>query len=241
MGFLMPTEWSSLILLGSISSASGITEQILSRQLTVDPDKAYGGAVTYWEGRYGFRVQGDYSKSTLKVGGGALGPTGTTSGSASVPIKTWLYDARGVIGFFEYDRARKVWPYGFVGFGGITYDIANIVSPPLTIISVAPPVTASRNIIISGDGRQFVLSETELGRKTVFSLSIGIGTDLRIPFGPAGIGLRLEASDRLASSPLAVNIRELGVTGAFVSDSPVRFGLVHHLNASAGFVLHIGR
>src|SRR5438093_3115016 len=108
-GVLMPTNWSSLVLLGSISSASGILEQVLSRELRVQTDKAYSGAVTYWEGRYGFRVQADYSRSSLKISSAPLGaPSGQSGTSLKVPVKTWLYDARGVIAFVEHDQGRKV-------------------------------------------------------------------------------------------------------------------------------------
>jgi hypothetical protein len=241
IGVLMPTQWSSLVLLGSISSASGLLEQVLARELVVEPDKNYGAAVTYWVGRYGFRVQGDYSKSSVRIGGAPLAGLDVSGIPMIVPLKTWLYDARGVIGFLEYAPARKVWPYGFIGLGGISYLLDRTVGPPLTAVTVAPGAPSLRDIIIRDQGRQFILSEEELGRKTVFALSAGVGTDLRIPFGPAGIGLRLEVSDRLASSPLTLSIRELGLTGALVGDVPVRFGVVHHLNASAGVVLHFGR
>jgi hypothetical protein len=230
-GVLAPTDWSNLVLLGSISSASGVVEQILARELRVDADKAYGGALTYWEGRYGFRVQGAYSKSSLKIGG-----------SAPVGIKTWLYDMRGVIGTTEYKPGRIVWPYGFVGFGGITYDLAQTVSPPLTFITQAPTISTAPNTIIVGDrGRQFVLSEDELGAKTVFAVSFGVGTDFRIPVGPGGFGVRVEVSDHIAPSPLDLRISELSALGAALSDRRVHFGAVHHVTATAGFVVQIGR
>jgi hypothetical protein len=231
VGVLAPTNWSHLVLLGSISSASGVVEQILARELRVDADTEYGGAFTYWEGRYGFRLQGAYSKSSLRI-----------SGASPIGIKTWLYDTRGVIGAVEYAPRRKVWPYGFVGVGGITYDLAQVVSPPLTFITQAPAQSIGQTVVVFGDrGRQFVLSEDELGVKTVFALNFGAGTDFRIPIGSAGIGLRVEATDHVARSPLELHISELSALGAAASDNGVRFGVVHHLSVTAGVVVQIGR
>jgi hypothetical protein len=230
VGVLSPTDWSNLVLLGSVSAA-GVVEQILARELRVDADKAYGGAVTYWEGRYGFRVQGAYSKSSLRI-----------SGASPVGVKTWLYDVRGVIGALDYRPSRKVLPYGFVGFGGITYDLADTVSPPLTFITQAPAVPTGQSVIVLGDrGRQFILSEDELDAKTVFAVNFGVGTDFRLPIGPGGAALRLELSDHVAPSPLGLHISQVSAADGFIANSRVRFGAVHHLSASAGVVLQIGR
>ncbi|PYQ73476.1 MAG: hypothetical protein DMG01_22530, partial [Acidobacteria bacterium] len=56
-GFLMPTRWTDLVLLGSISPAPGILEQVFTRGMSVQPDKEYAAAATYWIARYGFRAQ----------------------------------------------------------------------------------------------------------------------------------------------------------------------------------------
>ncbi len=229
-GVLVPTNWSTLVLLGSVSSGSGVVEQILARELRVEADQSYGGALTYWEGRYGLRFQGGYSKSALKI-----------SGAAPIGIKTWLYDVRGVIGALEYKPSRVVLPYGFVGVGGVTYDLAQTVTPPLTFITQAPALPSAPNTIIVGDrGRQFILSEEELGVKTVFALTFGAGTDIRVPIGPGGIGLRLEVSDHWTASPLDLRVTEL-TSGVTSYDSRVQFGAVHHLSATVGFILQIGR
>ena len=54
-GFLLSTDWSDLVLLGSVSTVSGALEQVLVRDLVMEPGPVYDGVVTYWEGRYGFR------------------------------------------------------------------------------------------------------------------------------------------------------------------------------------------
>ena len=242
-GFLMPTRWSSLVLLGSISSATGVIEQVLARDLRVEPDREFDVAATYWRARYGLRVQGGFSRSSLTIGPApASPPQMSTSDTTSIDIDTWLYDVRGAIGFTEYAPSRWVWPYGFVGLGGITYNLKGTVVPPLTFIEQAPARPDARStIIVAGDGRQFLLSVDQLGIETVFALTFGVGTDFRIPLGPGGIGLRLEASDRVAPSPLGLRIREFSPLGAFGSDAGVRFGIVHHLSATAGIVIQIGR
>lgn len=242
-GFLMPTGWSSLVLIGTISSATGALEQVLTRDLRVEPNAAFNAAVTYWRGRYGFRTQAGMSRSTLTVGGtpqsGGLAPS---NGAASVDIDTWLYDVRGAVGFIDYNRGRRVFPYGFFGFGGITYDLKTNVGPPLTFITQPPPTTAPPNTVIVRDtSRDFLIAVDELGIETVFALNIGVGTDFRVPVGPGGLGLRLELSDHIAPSPLGLRVRELSPFGGLAGDSAVRFGMVHHLGATAGFVINIGR
>lgn len=81
----------------------------------------------------------------------------------------------------------------------------------------------------------------ELHTETVLALNFGVGADLRIPMGPAGIGIRLELSDHVAHSPVALRIRELNPRGGLTSDSTVHFGRVHHLRASVGFIVQLGR
>ena len=243
-GVLMPTDWSDLVLLGSISSLTGILEQVLVRDLRVEPDANFGAAVTYWRGRYGFRVNGGFSRSSLVIGSGSLGapdPGDLTMGDVDV----WLYDARGVIGMLDYTPARRVWPYGFIGIGGVTYDIKQPVRPPLlTFIEGGrtPPFTQNGDIVIVGDfGEEFILAIDELNLETVLAFSFGVGADFRIPLGKGGIGLRVEASDQIAESPVGLRIRELPNDGGLTSVDTIRFGTVHHLQAVASFVIQFGK
>lgn len=244
VGFLASTDWSDLVLLGAISSTSGVLEQVLVRDLRVDADKEFGGAVTYWKGRYGFRVQGGYSNSSVAIGGplsDALQPSRPEI--VSVDVDTWLYDIRGAIGFVEYAPSRWVLPYGFFGLGGITYDLARRVSPPLlTFIERGRSRPGGADdIVIFDDGREFLLAVDELGVETVFAVNIGVGTDFRIPLGPAGVGVRLEISDHIAQSPVGLRVAELRRSGTLASDTGVRFSLVHHVSATVGLVLQVGR
>lgn len=245
-GVLVPTDWSDLVLLGSISPVSGILEQALVRDVGIEADAVFTGAFTYWRGKYGFRAQGGLSRSSLIIGGSSLdGLTPPTNGDPfAADIDTWFYDVRGAIGLLEYSPGRRVWPYAFVGIGGITYDLERPVSPPLlTFIERGPtrPGGFGDIVIVEDDGTQFIVAVDELRTETVLALNFGVGTDFRIPFGPAGIGLRLELSDHVAHSPVGLRIRELSPFGGLAQDSTVHFGRVHHLRASVGLIVQVGR
>jgi hypothetical protein len=229
IGFLAPTDWSDLVLLGSISSATGVLEQLLVRDLRVEADEDLGGTVTYWRGRYGFRVEGRFSSSSVRSGE-----------RTTVDANTWLYNVGGAIGFLEYSPELWVWPYGFVGLGGVTYDLDHRISPPLSIIQRGP---ASRPdiLIVEDDSTEFLLAIDELDTESVFALNFGIGTDFRIPVGPGGVGLRLELADHMSTSPVGVRIGELRRVGALTADTGVEFGPVHHFRASVGVVLQFGK
>ena len=245
VGFLAPTDWSDLVLLGSISSTSGILEQVLVRDLRVKADKEYGGVLTYWRGRYGFRVQGGFSSSSVSIGGPLVGGGAISRDDAfTVDVDTYLYDVGGAIGFIDYTPELWAWPYGFVGIGGITYDLARRVSPPLfTFIERPGPGGNNRgNInIIDDDATQFVLAVDEIETETVFALTFGVGTDFRIPLGPAALGVRLEIADSIAESPVGLRIADLRRSGFLASDTGVEFDSVHHLRVGVGVVLQVGK
>lgn len=232
-GVVLPTDWSDEVLLGAVSSASGVIEQVVTRDLRVKPGSVVGGAVTYWRGKYGFRTQVGRSRSSLLIGGDS---------AASIDVNTWFYDVRGAIGLVDYHPRRLAWPYVSLGFGGITYDLARTVSPPLlTFIEGGRPRSDPRtDIVIIDSGREFLLQVDELGTETVFAFNVGAGTDFRIPLGPAGLGLRVEVTDHIAPSPVDVHIQELSLSGVD-SARPIRFDRVHHLRAAIGFVVQIGR
>jgi hypothetical protein len=245
LGLAAPTDWSDLVVLGSISPATGVIEQVLVRDLRVKGDRELGGAVTYWRGRYGFRGQASLSKSSLVIGGGPVDasvPLLAAEPSVSVDLDTWSYDVRGVIGMIEYDPQRWMWPYASFGFGGITYDLARPVRPPLlTFIEHSGPATADKLVVVDHQSRELLLAVNELSQDSVFAFNLAIGTDLRLPLGPGGVGLRFELSDHIASSPVGLRIRELRRGNVLVTDTGVGSGLVHHLRAAAGLVVYIRR
>jgi hypothetical protein len=246
-GFLMPTRWSDVALLGSFSPAQGALEQVLTRDVRVKTDAEFAAAATYWRSRYGFRAYTGYSRSSLQisdaaiVGGAASMPAGAGGDISSVGIDTWIYDIGAAIGFVEYSPGRSVWPYGFVGFGGITYNLKQTIAPPLTFVGVpGQPTVGSTTTIIVSDGRQLLLTTNALSTETVLAVNLGVGTDFRIPMRKGGVALCLEVADHVAASPLAFRVEALAPFGSG-SDTGIRSRLVHHLSATAGLVVQIGR
>ncbi len=94
-GFRLSTDWSDLVLLGSVSPASGALEQVLVRDLVVRPGPAFDAAVTYWEGRYGFRTHVGYAESCLTASRGCGELTGPAGSASSVDVNAWAYDVGG--------------------------------------------------------------------------------------------------------------------------------------------------
>jgi hypothetical protein len=240
-GFVLSTDWSNLVLLGGVSSVTGALEQVLVRDLVVRPGPVLDAVVTYWEGRYGFRTHVGFSQSCLTVGtscGGVLGQAGTPT---SVDVNAWTYDIGGAIGLVDYRRNTWVWPYVFLGFGGVTYDLDRTVGPPLTFIERSPPPSADGRVIVSRtDLDTSLIAIDELSLETKFAVNFGVGTDLRLPLGPASLGVRLEASDLIHGSPLdvlVVQVDRFRTRG----DTHLGFGYVHNLRAEAGLVLQFGR
>lgn len=241
-GMVAPTDWSDLVVLGSLSSISAL-EQVLVRDLRVEPDTIFDAAVTYWRDRYGLRVQGAFSRSSLTMGGDL---DGGGRDVLATGVDTWFYDVRGVIGLVEYSPSRKALPYVFLGFGGITYNLEDTISPPLlTFIQGGNPTpgTPSTPVVIIDDdgGNQFLVAVDELGLETVPAFNFGAGVDFRIPTGGGGLGIRFEVADHMAKSPVGLRIRGGGVGGGLTQDDTVDFGAVHHLRATVGLVLQIGR
>jgi opacity protein-like surface antigen len=240
-GMRLSTDWSDLILLGSVSPVTGAFEQVLARDLVFVPGPVFDATVMYWEGRYGFRAHGGFSRRCLAVGTrcGAIATLGGPT-RGSVDVDASYYDVGGAVGLVDYRRNPWVWPYVFFGLGGVTYDVKQTVSPPLQMfIESRPPV--SPQITVATDRRApLLISIDELGLETKFAVNFGLGTDFRIPLGAAGVGLRLELSDNVHESPLRIRIAEVnGRRGDDVAQPNLR--IVHNLRASAGVVLHFGR
>ena len=231
-GYVMPTDWTDLVVLGTTSSATGVFEQVFVNDLRVEPGPVFGASLTYWKWKYGFRVNVARSDASLVSGGNHI-----------ADVNTWFYDVRGAIGLVDYKPTRLAWPYAFFGLGAITYDLSKTISPPLTtFIERQRTLAAERIVVIDRGGRQFLLQEDELGLDTVPAFNVGVGTDFRVPLGAGGVGVRFEVSDHVSPSPLSIKLHEIGGFGDVdVEPLPVRFGAVHHLRASAGLVLQFGR
>ncbi len=230
-GFLLSTDWSDLVLLGSVSTVSGALEQVLVRDVELEPGPVFDGVLTYWEGRYGFRAHGGFARSCLAVGG--------ICSDGSVDVDAWMYDVGGAVGLMDYRRGAWAWPYFFLGLGAVTYNLERTVSPPLTFIERRPARSPDGQIIVSRDDPDpLLIAIDELGVETRFALNIGVGADLRLPLGPASIGVRLEVSDHIHRSPLTLSVTEIDRGGR---SSTFDFGYVHNMRAAAGLVVGFGR
>ena len=239
-GFLFSTDWSDLVLIGSVSPVTGAFEQVLARDLVVEPGPVFDGTVTYWEERYGLRVHLGFSQSCLAVGRRCQDLARITPGSGDVDLDAWQYDIGGAIGFMEYGRTRWVWPYGFFGMGAVTYNLQQSVGPPIGVFIRRRPSFSPEVVIAREDVDTLLIAIDELGLETKFAINFGIGADFRIPLGPASVGLRLEVSDHVHRSPLNIRIAEFDDFGNS-QDVHLDFGLVHNVRTSAGLVVQFGR
>ena len=237
-GFLLSTDWSDLVLLGAVSPLSGALEQVLVRDLVVRPGPVFDAVVTYWEGAYGFRTHVGFSQSCLTVGSSCDALAGPSGAPSPIDVNAWAYDVGGAIGLIDYRRRMPVWPYVFLGFGAVTYDLERTAGPPLTFIARS---SAADQVIVSRDDPDAALiAIDELNLETKFAMNFGVGTDIRLPLGPTSLGLRLEVSDHIHRSPL--DVRVVPVDGGQThGDTFLDFGWVHNLRASGGVVLQFGR
>jgi hypothetical protein len=243
VGMLMPADWSTNTLLGSISPVSGVLEQVLVRDLRVEPDVLYGGALTYWRDRAGLRVQAGFSRSHLVSGNVSTNGASSVGGDMVLAdVNTWLYDARAMIGLVPYVPSRRALPYVFLGGGGITYDLSQTITPPLLTFVQGGATTPTGSLVVRDtDGTQFLVSVNNLSLETQFAFNFGIGTDLRIPMGTSALGVRVEFADHVAHSPVQLHVSGLDNGGGLMSGSAVDFGLTHNLSAVAGLVFQFGR
>lgn len=240
-GFLLSTDWSNLVLLGAVSPVSGALEQVLVRDLLVRPGPVLDTVVTYWEGQYGFRTHVGFAQSCLTVGTSCADGLGRAGAFTSIDVETWMYDIGGAIGLIDYRRNTWVWPYVFLGFGGVTYDLERSLGPSLTFIERSPPPAADARIIVSRDDLDSsLIAIDELSLETKFATNFGVGTDLRLPLGPASLGVRLEVSDHIHRSPINILVVPVDRFGTG-RETRLDFGYVHNLRAAAGLVLQFGR
>lgn len=240
-GFLLPTDWSDLVLLGSVSPVTGALEQVLVRDLVVDPGPVFDATVTYWEGKYGFRAHAGFAQSCLAAARTCGVLTSLGQPVSRVNVDTYIYDVGGSLGLIDYRRDRWAWPYVFFGVGAVTYNLDQSVGPPLTFIEQRGNRGGSDVVITREDPDTLLISVDELGIETSFALTFGIGTDFRIPAGAGGVGIRFELSDNIHGSPLDLNVANLDVPGIAGRNAHLGFGTVHNLRAAVGVVLQFGR
>lgn len=239
-GYLLSTDWSDLVLLGEVSPVSGALEQVLLPDLMVRPSRVFDVVVTYWEGRYGFRTHVGFAQSCLTVGSSCSEVAGPARAPSAIDVNGWTYDIGGAIGLIDYRRGTQVWPYVFLGFGGVTYDLERTTGPPLTFLERSAP-SRNRVLVSRDDPDPALIVIDELNLETKFAVNLGVGTDVRLPLGPASLGLRLEISDHIHRSPLDILVVPVDRVAGARSDTHLDFGYVHNLRAAAGLVVQFGR
>lgn len=250
-GVFLSTDWSNLVFLEAVGAVGQAQQQVLLRQLRAPPEFGGSASVTYWKGRYGFRVHGGFVSSCVTTGNGCNGtstPEQTTLERTEIGMNQWTYGVQGVIGLREFTPEQVFRPYLVFGAGGVTYDL----DEPLSTVLPGPIERTEPTVIGNGDQTvvitdpsTFLFSMDEVGLATQFALNLGVGTDFRIPIGPGGLGLRLELSDNINQSPLTLRVAR--IDGGFFSHEfdgidEIEFDRrsVHNWRLSAGLLFEFG-
>ena len=234
------SPWNDLVLLGSISTQNAI-EQVLLRQVQVSPARLYGGSITYRRGRAGARLQVGYSKSCLEIAGscdpGAQGSPTQLPLPRRIDVKTWTADVEGEVGLVPGNGSRWARPFLLVGGGAVAYRPSGRAADLLPQFLEFPGGTASTsgtNVFVQFPGAGQIVADVQgAGLQTVFAAVLGVGTDLRVPIGNGGFGVRIQAADHIAGSPMHVRILQGGNTTPATFD----FGAIHNYELSVGGVI----
>jgi hypothetical protein len=250
-GRLLSSDWSDLVVLGTLG---GLVERVLVRDLAFAPGSAVDVAVTYWEGRYGFRVHAGMARSCVAIGGNCepipvfLGrPDDPALVPGDIDAAAWLLDIGGAVSLLRPGRDRDFRPFIFFGLGGVAYDLdggVRFLLPTFIELGGAPGRVAldpDGNLIVVATGSPFLFSVDEPGFEVMFAGVLGIGADVRVPVGDGTVGLRFELADHVTRSPL--NVRLAGFVDDFhlsrrdVEDVRFDFGAVHNLRLNIGLVV----
>jgi len=255
LGRLRSSDWSDLVVLGTLG---GLVERVLVRDIAVDPGTSVDLAVTYWEGRYGFRVHAGLARSCITIGT-RCGPRSLLVADddlddevlallrSEVDVTTWLVDIGGAVSLVRPRADREFRPYVFFGLGSVAYDLDGPVGlflPTFVELGGTPGrlgLDEDDNVIIITDGSPFLVSVDEPGFEVLFAGVFGIGADVRVPLGEGSFGLRFELADHISRSPL--DVRLAGLVDDFhfsrrdIDDVRFDFGIVHNLRFSIGIVV----
>jgi hypothetical protein len=235
------SPWNDLVLLGSLSTQNTI-EQVLLRQVQVSPARLYAGSITYRRGRAGARLQVGYSESCLEIAGSC--DPGEQESPTQLPlprriqVKTWTADVEGEVGLVPGNGVRWAHPFLLVGGGGVVYRPSGTAADLLPQFLEFPGGTASTqgtNVFVQFPGAGQIVADVQgAGLQTVFALVLGLGTDLRVPIGDnGGFGIRIQATDHIAGSPMHVRILQ----GGNRSPATFNFGAIHNYELSVGGIV----
>lgn len=240
-GTYWSTPWSDLVVLGTITGR-GAVEQVLLRQVQVNPGPMVGASLTYRRGRAGARIQAAYSHSCLAIAG-SCDPASFATGSQipqpqqRINVRTWMADVDGEVSLVPARSGQWARPYLLVGAGGVVYDPAGTAAqllPQFLDYGSGTARTAGSEVTVDfPDAGQVVVDVQGAGLQTVFSVVLGAGTDLRVPIRNGGFGLRFQVADHIAASPLRVRVAR----GLGNQLSDLNFGAIHNIRLSAGAVV----
>jgi hypothetical protein len=208
-------------------------------------------AITYWKGRLGFRLHGGYAESCVtaatRCGDGRSAPVAGGSPALDpqeVSLKTYSYGVQGVIAMSEHSEFYQWFrPYFLIGAGGVTYDPAESL-PTFLAGTQLRPGTGVETVVTGGPG-QYTFQIDQASLESRFALSIGAGTDFRIPVGRGGLSLRAEVTDQISQSPLGVRLTRVNTGGALggrnsFEQIDLGVGAVHNLRATLGVAIEFG-
>ena len=240
-GAYWSTPWNDLVLLGSVNSGNTV-EQVLLRQVQVQADRVYGGSVTYRRGRGGFRVEASYAESCLQLAG-SCDPL--LQGSATqvplprrIGVNTWTADVAAEVSLVPIKGGEAFRPFLLIGGGAVVYAPkggAAQLLPQFLDITGGTSSTIGTQVTVEFPGAGTVVADVRgIGMETMFSGVLGAGTDVRVPIGNGGVGLRLQAIDHITNSPMHVSILQ-----GFTTPQPAtfNFGSIQNIRVSAGVVV----
>jgi len=234
------SPWNDLVVLGTISSRSAL-EQVLLRQVQVSPALLVGGSVTYRRGRAGFRVEAAYSRSCLEMAG-SCDPAAQGSGTqlplpGRINLRTWTADVDAEVSLLPVRPGQWLKPFLLLGAGGVVYDPQGSAAQLLPQFLAFPGGSATsdgREVTVNFPGAGQVVADVQgVGLETLFAGVVGAGTDVRVPIGNGGFGLRLQVADHIASSPMKVAVLE----GNQLSPATLAFGSINNIRLTAGVVV----
>jgi hypothetical protein len=215
-GLFLTSAWSDQVFLESLSGIGVTNREQLLNGFSMAPAFGFTGSFTYWKGRYGFRVLAGYAHGCASTSSNCDDARiHTVDGTRifDIDMNQFTYGVQGIVGFSEYSRKQWFRPYGIVGFGGVTYDLAQPLSTflPGPVITTGPVhIDHDNQIVVVSNATTLVFSTSAGGVTNRIALNLGIGADVRLPTGSDAVGLRFEMSDQITQSPQVLRLVSIG-------------------------------
>ncbi|HET9985046.1 MAG TPA: hypothetical protein VFQ38_15710 [Longimicrobiales bacterium] len=248
-GLNYSTDWNQNVVLANLDFGTRF-EQVLLRQVQVDPAFLFAGSVTYRRGRGGARLQFGYSHSCLAVNGrcSRFGVIDTLfTPLHEVDVNTYSADIDGEISLVDPEKVRWARPFVLFGLGGVVYDPGDNAAQllPFFIDARGAPIEVNGGniVVVNFPTGALLVTFDGIGLKSVLAGVLGLGTDIQIPFSDgSGIGLRLQVADHIANSPFKVRVAgvQRGFGGPFFEPTKFDFGDIHNIRLTVGLHVDVG-